>query len=261
MLTVVSCGSSQKAAKSVSKNQTEKKEERKPFVEAAKKTVLSTSFNSGLKSFMASGDVSVDMPEMSNSADFDLIVAGNDSLSMVIHGPLGITVAKLYATPSHFIFLNSFSGELYEGTPSRENFRKIANVPLEFQDFLSVLTSRLTYSADKYVLNSGNSEKVQYVYSGKGFTDVAYFPADLSHLHYYARYDQSDSTKNDKVFEIFYSDILKVGDYSFAKNLKLNFPALDGHVEIKYDKVQVNAALDKPFGFKVSKKLKVYNLG
>ena len=254
-MSLVACSSSKKATQ----DQSKQTEERKPLEQVEKKVCLKSDCNIGLKTFKASGDIDFKMPDLSNSASFNLLVASDDSLQMIIRGPLGITVAKLYATKTKFQFLNSFSGELYQGTPSRKNFEQIANIPVEFRDLLCILTSRLSFSHDKYILNTSNDEKQQYVYSGKGFTDVAYFPADLSYLHYYARYNK-EKDKSEKSFEIFYSNITNIGKYSFAKTIKMNFPALNGNVEIKYDKIQVNTEINEPFSFKLSKKLKVYDL-
>ncbi len=59
-----------------------------------------------------------------NSASANIYVGGTDSVSMLVRGPLGITVGKLYANPQYFMFYNAFGSELLEGIPRAESIEK-----------------------------------------------------------------------------------------------------------------------------------------
>ncbi len=75
------------------------------------------------QSLMANGVITLTENGSSQSGSFELkskrIVAGKrmDSLSMVISGPFGITVAKFLGSPSEYNFYNVLEGEKYKGKP------------------------------------------------------------------------------------------------------------------------------------------------
>lgn len=237
----------------------EKKEPPKKYEKAQEKVVLTKTFNKGLYSIDSDGEIEFAMPALSNSADFKLRIAGRDSLSMTIHGPLGITVAKLFATPTKFQFLNSFNGELFEGTPSEENFRKIANIPLCYTDLICILTSQLANSADKYTLIKTADDMKQYSYGTKEYTDVVYLPADFGHIHYLSRFSKV-KTPAEKVYEVYYKDFTKIGSFVFGKKINMKFPTMDGKIDIEFDKIETNVKFEKPFRFKISDGVKRYNM-
>ena len=228
----------------------------KEYIPVEKKQVLTKTFNEGLRTLRAEGEIEFKMPALNNSADFELRIAGNDSLAMTIYGPMGITVAKLYATPSHFIFLNSFNGELYEGTPSEENFSKIANIPLSFADFISILSSRLVNKPSEYTLEKSNQDSYQFVYIGKNYRDEAYIAADYSTIFGVWRYAKDKS----KLFEAKYEKNFQQNGISISKKIGLTFPTMNGSINIEYDKIEANVTFDKPFAFKIPKSVQRTNL-
>lgn len=75
------------------------------------------------QSLMANGVITLTESGSSQSGSFELkskrIVAAKrmDSLSMVISGPFGITVAKFLGSPSEYNFYNVLEGEKYKGKP------------------------------------------------------------------------------------------------------------------------------------------------
>lgn len=85
------------------------------------KTLKSQAENA--RTLVASGTITLTENGSSQSGSFDLkskrIIGGKrvDSLSMVISGPFGITVAKFLGAPSEYNFYNVLEGEKYKGKP------------------------------------------------------------------------------------------------------------------------------------------------
>ncbi len=228
----------------------------KEFIPVIKKETLTKDFNEGLRTLRTEGEIEFNMPGLNNSADFELKIAGRDSLAMTIYGPMGITVAKLYATATKFQFLNSFSGELYEGTPSEENFSKIANIPLCFEDFISLLSMRLVRNKSEYTLEKSNKDSYQYVYIGKNYRDEVYIAADYSAIFGIWRYGRD----NTKLYEAKYENNFQQSGINISKRIILKFPTINGSINIEYDKVEANVTFDKPFAFKIPKSVERTNL-
>jgi hypothetical protein len=218
---------------------------------------LPAHINAYLKNVNAEGEIKFDMPSLDHTVDFELKIAANDSLYMLLSGPLGITVAKLYAEPRKFIFLNSFNGELFEGVPSMENFKTIANIPLEYKDFVAALKSKLPFEPSNYVLDRANDKQAVYYYRAKDFTDEIYTSIDNTKLYYYTRYGLNNSV----IYKVIYENIQNISGANFAKKITIKFPSVNGVITIEYDKVQLNTSFKEPFTFKIPKNVKKQKVG
>ncbi len=73
-----------------------------------------------LKNFSAEGNITVNTPRMNQSAGFDLISRGVDSVKMSVYGPFGITVGAALFTPNEFTAYNALNNTVYRGNPERQ---------------------------------------------------------------------------------------------------------------------------------------------
>ena len=78
-------------------------------------------------------------PELSNSANAVIEMAKRDSILVTITGPFGISVGRLYANPNEFIMNNNLQNITFTGNPTEKNIMQIANIPLSFNDLMSIL--------------------------------------------------------------------------------------------------------------------------
>ncbi len=251
VLVIVSCSSTKQSEKPKTETKIEKV---KPL---ESKIPVLKDFNSSIKNLIIEGEIDIDSPQLDNSADFELTICGSDSLSMIISGPLGITVAKLFATKNQFIFINSFSGELYKGKPTKENFEKVANIPLSFNDLINILQSKLLYHVKQYKYIKLYEDNYVFMINNNEIFDEILINQELNKILYLKRFN---STK--ELFNCSYGDFININNNNnfIAKTITINAPNSNIKLKIKYDKVQANVTIDKPISFKIPNKIKTFIL-
>lgn len=74
---------------------------------------------SSIQTFSAVGSITVETPQMSQSAGFDLAVKKPDSIRIIVEGPFGITVGSALFTNHYFRAYNALNNTLYQGDPSK----------------------------------------------------------------------------------------------------------------------------------------------
>ncbi len=138
------------------------------------------------QSLMANGVITLTENGSSQSGSFELkskrIVAGKrmDSLSMVISGPFGITVAKFLGSPSEYNFYNVLEGEKYKGKPDPKALETLTGMKGLTIEALSnviygVAPSEFTFVDGDSIKLYSLSETEHQLYitrRGLGFTEV-----------------------------------------------------------------------------------------
>ena len=219
-------------------------------------TPILKDFNISIKNMIIEGEIDIDSPQLDNSADFEMTICGSDSLSMIISGPLGITVAKLFATKDQFVFINSFSGELYKGKPTKENFEKIAHIPLSFIDLINILQSKLLYNVNQYKYYKLYDNNYIYITNNVNINDEIIINQEFNKILYLKRYD----TNKTEYFDCTYGDFIATNNGSIAKKIAINAPSANTKLKITYNKVQTNVTISKAISFKIPDKIKTYIL-
>jgi outer membrane biogenesis lipoprotein LolB len=72
------------------------------------------------EAFSAEGSISVSTPTMEQSAGFEMIARGDDSVKMSIFGPFGITVGTALFIPGQFTAYSALNNTVYRGSPERQ---------------------------------------------------------------------------------------------------------------------------------------------
>lgn len=70
-----------------------------------------------IETFSAYGSFSVETPQMSQSAGFDLAVKKPDSVMIVVEGPFGIMLGKALFTGNSFTAYSALNNTVYQGNP------------------------------------------------------------------------------------------------------------------------------------------------
>lgn len=72
------------------------------------------------RDFSAEGTITVNSPSMNQSAGFDLVTRGGDSVKMAVYGPFGITVGTALFTHNEFTAYNALNNTVYRGNPEQQ---------------------------------------------------------------------------------------------------------------------------------------------
>lgn len=86
------------------------------------------------EAFSAEGSISVSSPTMEQSAGFEMIARGDDSLKMTIFGPFGITLGTALFIPGQFTAFSALNNTVYRGSPERQlrSLPFVNAIPFEF---------------------------------------------------------------------------------------------------------------------------------
>ena len=206
-----------------------------------------------LKNITLTGTIQTNLPDMNQSAEFSLSIADDDSASISIYGPLGMMIGKLYATPGYFIFLNVFTAEALEGKPTMSNLKAAINIPLEYSDFIRILTAAPAQDPASYILQPGRKdEKELYKSKQANFADFALINTSNGNIEQYQR-----KTADDKIiFTSVYEDYNKEQNHNLPKKIILQFPELKGSVVLEISKYDINPDFSKPFRFNIPSTVK-----
>lgn len=84
----------------------------------------------------AEGSLTVESPEQSGTASFELQYVQPDTIWMKMTGPFGVSVGTLMLSRHRFVFYNARQNRRISGRPDAETLARVFNVPLSF-DYIS----------------------------------------------------------------------------------------------------------------------------
>ena len=93
-----------------------------------------------LRTLTGEGELHIETPSISQSANFTLVLRKPDSLLLTVTGPFGIRVATALLTPTKFQAYSALQNTLFTGTPSPENLRKALRLNLSYDDLLALFS-------------------------------------------------------------------------------------------------------------------------
>ena len=117
-----------------------------------------------VRTLQAQGQISIETPNVAQSASFSLALRKPDSLLIRLRGPFGINVGWLFATQEHFTFYNALENQLVTGPTSQKNLERILHANLAFADVLDVLSGKTLRNDDLREPDEQTVENNQPVY-------------------------------------------------------------------------------------------------
>ncbi|MBI3259133.1 MAG: DUF4292 domain-containing protein [Ignavibacteriae bacterium] len=92
-----------------------------------------------LRNLEFSADMTVKFNGMTQMGNCDAKICSADSMCVTIHGPFGIFVGKMFATPTDFVFYDAFNNRVVTGVPNANNIAKTLRIPLSGEDFAHLM--------------------------------------------------------------------------------------------------------------------------
>lgn len=93
-----------------------------------------------VSSLFGTGTLSVETPEIAQTASFELSLRKPDSILVRIEGPFGIDLGIALLTRDEFFFYNSMQNRLVTGPSTPENFGRFLRVGIGFEDLLNMFS-------------------------------------------------------------------------------------------------------------------------
>ena len=93
-----------------------------------------------IRSMTAEGKMTIETPEIAQSASFFLNLQKPDSVMIRIEGPFGIEVGAAIVTREEFLFYNILQNRVISGSTSPANLSRFLRVSITFEDMLTLFS-------------------------------------------------------------------------------------------------------------------------
>lgn len=198
------------------------------------------------------GQVSFNQKDMKLTGKFKSYLAGTDSMSLTLFGPLQIAAGKLYARNDYFLFYDTFNNRAYEGEPNAQNLKSAFNIELSFPDLIHLFRGEIPNNVTKYVYDKSMEKGNLFKYiKPEEYVDFALFDKDNNLMQYQRKL--SDGTL---IMNVVYSDYITSDGYDLPGRISLSFPVYEATVLYEIDDYEVNEKYNNPFGFSVPSDIK-----
>lgn len=184
-------------------------------------------------------------------------IAGTDTVSMIVYGPFGITVGRLYSDLNYFQFHNIMENSLYKGSPTQENIKKATNLSISIKDFLNLFQGKTPFNINEYsVLEDSGESLILKRVDAANFGDFAVIGKSDYRLNRYQRKDKGDILILDSSFDKYKS----TGNIAIPGSINFLMPTVDGKMLIEVDDYKINQNAGVPVKFDIPSSVKIIDL-
>jgi hypothetical protein len=207
--------------------------------------------NAEIRAVTATGSISIDTPELSNSGSIEMNILKPDSMMFEISGPFGVRVAKGLVTSRQFVFYNSLENTVAEAATTSKNLKSILRLSIEFADALAILSGSMGIaprSPDMKIAGALEGQYYRITYTNTEWTEE--YLVDLSYeaVKQYTRRNAS----GELVEEILFKDFRKKSGVYMPGIISIERQALQESFVLSYEQQKLND-LPIDFTFKVPK--------
>ncbi len=195
-----------------------------------------------IKSLEASGTISIDSPELSNSGSVDVKLKKPDSIYVKIEGPFGISVASALITRTDFIYYNAQDNYVITGATNDINIGAILKIKVSFDELINSISGSISFSDDSSDTTNALIEDENFVIlENDGIFKKKYLiDHDSYSLNSYLLLDNN----NKKLLEVNYSkynmESPQKENIYFPAKIKIYKPDKNQTVWVDYDSREIN---------------------
>jgi len=194
-----------------------------------------------IRSFEGSGTLTINTPDFTNSASFNVVMVKPDSIYLTIMGPFGIELAQALVTKRAFTFYETLSNTVYMGEMNDDVLRNILRIDLSFSDLLDAvigavnLTDRLYKNPDSYKVQN---DKYVISYADSIDNRTSTYAIDIRNLGITAY--SLTSAKGKQLFIGEYSNFLLTEGVATPKKIAISNKAENQYFQIEYKNILAN---------------------
>lgn len=229
--------------------------------EIKKDSVLTSIFegrNPELKNLTLKSTISINMNNKANVATAKMQLANLDSISLILYGPFGILLGKMYADTNNLVFYNTLTNQVIEGKPTAGNMKATVMLPLSYNDFIRLIRCETPVELDKFTIES-NINDGEMLYKNdinSEYIEYAVISKEEHHLNQYQR-KLRDGTM---VLHVFFTNYQKINNISYAMKQLYKFPGINANLTMEVDDIEINTSFEKPFSFSIPSNIERINL-
>ncbi len=226
----------------------EKEIARKEKVIPAERLVVKLEANRRkIKTFHATGVITVNSPQVNSKFNFSVDYKKPDSLKLTAFGPFGIEIAQLLLTEDFFNYYDALGNTLYQGSNGKQISQKIFRIPLGFNELKNLLLGKADFTAvlrkkpTRYALENG-AYVLHFREPESGFERRYVILKNNLSLDNF----EIVNKKNEKVFSVVYSKFKKAkgGREPFPYKIRVESQAKNSVLEIEYHTVKINGNIN-----------------
>ncbi len=199
-----------------------------------------------IKTFVASGNITVNSPEINTKFNFTIEYKKPDSLKIVAFGPFGLDLASLLLTDDYFYYYDAIGNVLYKGENEKKIIERLFRIPISTNSLKSLMIGRADFSSvlrvrpQEYRLN-GSEYEMKFVNENGASDFFRIARKDLNLLDF-----EILSNENGKILSVNYSNFKRVKNYSeyFPFKIYVESPPRKSQFVIEYHSVKINENLN-----------------
>ncbi len=203
-----------------------------------------------------SGKMSSIVDGRSYNFSYNMILGHMDSIEIDVIGPFGLSLGKLFADNSSFIFLNTFESKVFKGSSTPDNFRRAFNLMFSVKELLAVIKNTLPYPTDEYAFVDENSNGRIYSRVSNTGEFADFIILSNSGLSRFQRKEKGNVLTMDAQM----TDFTKFDSYVLPTKVNWSFPTANTSMNMTIDRLNINPSGVFPKQFSYGREMTIIDL-
>ena len=197
-----------------------------------------------IKTFLGSGTINLDSPQLTAKASFQIAIKKPDSIRISFFGPFGIDLAQAVATKRDFVFYDVINNIVYRGVTKDLSLKNIFKVDLTFNELMDAfagavdLTDKLRREPDELFVKD-DSYFLTYSDDVTGRNSLYEILIDDLAITKYKIIEQPASS----ILEGTYRDFEMFDEVPLPYKININYKLMNQDIDISYRKIEVNTEI------------------
>ncbi len=194
-----------------------------------------------VKTFLGSGTINLDSPQLTAKATFQVVIKKPDSIRISFYGPFGIDLAQAVTTKRDFVFFDVINNRVYKGVTKNLSLKNIFKIDLTFNELMDAfagavdLTDKLRREPDDLFINK-DTYYLTYSDNFTGRQSQYEILVDNLAITKYKIIEKPDNS----VLEGTYKDFENFEDVPIPYKIKINYELMNQNINIDYRSIKVN---------------------
>ncbi len=197
-----------------------------------------------IKTFLGSGTINLDSPELTAKASFQVAIKKPDSIRISFYGPFGIDLAQAVATKRDFVFYDVINNRVYRGITKDLSLKNIFKVDLTFNELMDAfagavdLTDKLRREPDDLFVK----DDTYFLTYSDGVTGRQSLYEILIDDLAITKYKIVERPSN-SILEGAYRDFEMFDEVPLPYKININYKLMNQKIDIDYRNIKINDEL------------------
>jgi hypothetical protein len=183
------------------------------------------------------GKMSIDGAMSLSGLPFLATMVERDSFRITMNGPMGLTAARVYGTPSYFTLVNYFEQSAMDGNPASKELADKLPFPISIQEIASLIRGEVPGSPSRFLRQPDRADGLLlYRAASEGGVEFALVDAQRRVLKQYQRKNAAGAL----LLNVTFDDIRAVEGRSVAHAVDVTVDEKRQSMQFRIEKVTFN---------------------